>query len=103
MKTLLVTLGLVGALVLTTPARASADVSVAIGLPGFGLFVGDPYPYPVPAPVYVAPPPVYYAPPVVPVYYPRPVYYGRPYGHYHPGWGYRGHGPWKKAYYRHGR
>jgi hypothetical protein len=93
------TIGLLmlAAATVAVPARpADAHVSVAIGLPGFGIFVGGPpvvYGPPVayaPPPVVYAPPPVVYAPPPVaygPTYYPRPAYYGYGYGYgYRPGW-----------------
>ena len=54
-----------------------AQVSIAIGVPGFGLYVGAPY-YPPPV---VYGPPIAYAPPVYGpqvVYAPAPVYYRPP-------------------------
>jgi len=63
MKKLLLAAVALGAVTLARPAPADAHFSLAIGLPGFGLFVQEPLPPPV---VYTAP--VYYAP----AYYPRP-------------------------------
>ena len=81
MKRTLVALAALVAVALITPSPAKAGVSVAIGLPGFGLYVGAPYypaypAYPAYAPAYV-PSPVY----VAPYYRPYPVYYGG-YGYY---------------------
>ena len=66
MKKLLLAAVALGAVTLARPAPADAHFSLAIGLPGFGLFVQEP------AVVYTAP--VYYRPPVhyAPAYYPRP-------------------------------
>ena len=85
---------LVAGLALPPMARAD-DVSVAVGLPGFGLFIGPPPVVVEPPIVAYPPPPVFYeAPPVVyapPIYrYPRHVH--RSY-HYHYG---------RPAYVRHG-
>jgi hypothetical protein len=79
MRKAILALGLLLSVGMLAPCAARAGgVSVAIGLPGFGLFVGGP-------PVVVAPPPVAFVPPPV-VYgasvYAAPVYlrpYGRPY------------------------
>lgn len=104
MRTLVVALGLAAVLAVAIPRPAAADFSLSIGLPGFGLFISDPYPRPL------YPPVVAYAPPVVaypaPVYaygYRRPTYrsYGRSYGY---GYGrgydrYRGRG---RGHYKHG-
>jgi len=76
MKKLLLAAVALGAVTLARPAPADAHFSLAIGLPGFGLFVQEPFP---PAVVYTAP--VYYRPPV---YY-APAYYPRPRCHHH-GW-----------------
>jgi hypothetical protein len=85
---LLLSLGLVGALAIARPAPAEAHFSLSIGLPGFGVFVQEPYPPPVfyAPPVYYPPPVAYYRP--VPVFYHgyRNAYRGRG---YHRGW--RGH------------
>ena len=57
--------------IVARPAPADAHFSLAIGLPGFGLFVQESLPPPVvyTAPVYYRPPvyyaPAYYAPMVV--------------------------------------
>ena len=92
MKKLLVLLPLLAVVALATPRPADAHFSLAIGLPGFGIFVHDPVPPLVAyAPPVVYAPPAYYAPPVV-YYRPAPVFY--PYHHgrgHHYGW------------YRHGR
>ena len=87
MKKLLFAAVTLGALTLARPAPADAHFSLAIGLPGFGLFVHEPVPPPV---VYTAP--VYYRPPVYygPAYYaPVPVvvrhHCHRGHGH-HRGW-----------------
>jgi len=93
MKKMLVMLPLLAVVALATPRPADAHFSLAIGLPGFGIFVHDP----VPAPVVYAPAPVYYQPPVY-YYRPAPVvdpYYRR--SCHHPG---RGH---HYGWYRHGR
>jgi hypothetical protein len=82
MKTLILAGGLLLATSIAMPRTAAADVSVAIGLPGVGIFVGDH------GPVYH--PPVYYAPPA-------PVFVHH--RHHHHGW-------YKKHYRRaswHGR
>jgi len=80
MKKALAALALVVAVGLAAPSRASAHVSVAIGLPGFSIFAGVPVAPPVyvapVAPVYVAPPPVYPVYPVVGGYYYRAPYWG---------------------------
>jgi len=80
MKKLLLAAVALGAVTLARPAPADAHFSLAIGLPGFGLFVHEPLTPPV---VYTAP--VYYRPPV---YY-APAYYTpvvvRPRCHHH-GW-----------------
>jgi len=71
MKKLLLAAVVLGVATLARPAPADAHFSLAIGLPGFGLFVQEPVPPPV---VYTAP--VYYRPPVyyAPAYYaPLPV------------------------------
>jgi len=90
MRTMLVGLGILLAVTLAAPRRADADVSVAIGLPGFGLFVGAPYPPPVVyAPPVIYGPPVYYAPPAYYAPYHRRRYYAPhyAYGHgRHRGW-----------------
>jgi len=94
MKKLLLAAVALGALTLARPAPADAHFSLAIGLPGFGLFVQEPLPPPV---VYTAP--VYYRPPVyyAPAYYaPAPVvvraHCHRDHGHHH-GW-YKHHRDW---------
>jgi hypothetical protein len=90
MKKALAVLALVGAVGMVAPSRASAHVSVAIGLPGVSVFAGVPFP----APVYVAPPPVYVAPPAVyPVYPVGGYYYGYPryWGGYYRARGYYPH------------
>lgn len=93
--------GLVCAMAAGAPRPASADFGLAIALPGFGLFVGEPGPPVVYAPPPVAlvpPPPVAYVPP--PVVYGPPVYYA-PRGYYRPG---RRVGWWKHGrYHGHGR
>ena len=71
MKRLLVAFGLVAVAALAKPAPATADFSLAIGLPGFGFYLNDPYPPPI---VYA--PSAYYRPPVH--YRPAPVYYSYP-------------------------
>jgi len=74
MRKMLVGLAVVAMLGLVAPRPAAADVSFAIGLPGFGFIFGVPVPPPV---VYA--PPVVYSPPVVygpPAYYRPTVYYG---------------------------
>ena len=79
MKKLLLAAVALGAVTLARPAPADAHFSLAIGLPGFGLFVQEPVRLPV---VYTAP--VYYRPPV----YFAPTYYThchRTHGHHH-GW-----------------
>jgi hypothetical protein len=75
---------------LAMPHAARADASVAVGLPGFQLFVGPP---PV---IYEAPPPVIYE---APIYHRRPIY--RPVYHR---WGHPGHGRghWKHHHKHHG-
>ena len=85
------TLLLAGGLTMASSASAGGHVSVAIGLPGFGIGYG---------PGYYAPPPVVYAPPVTyygasyyagaPLVYGPRVVYGRPY-----------HRPYYRGYYRH--
>src|SRR5438552_19201494 len=52
MKKLLLAAVALGAVTLARPAPAAAHFSLAIGLPGFGLFVQEPLPPPV---VYTAP------------------------------------------------
>jgi hypothetical protein len=84
MKKLLLALVVLGAVALTAPGRADAHVSIGIGLPGFGLFLGAP-----------PPPPVVYAPPVVGYY--GPSYYYRPGPVVYPYW----RGRWG-GYHRHG-
>jgi hypothetical protein len=66
---------------------AQAGVDVAIGVPGFGLFIGGGPPPVVygPPPVVYGPPPVVYGPPPV-VYGPPPVAYAPP-AVYGPAWG----------------
>jgi len=79
MKKLLLAAVALGAVTLARPVPADAHFSLAIGLPGFGLFVQEPVRPPV---VYTAP--VYYRPPV----YFAPTYYThchRTHGHHH-GW-----------------
>jgi hypothetical protein len=81
MKKLLLVPGFVAALALGSPVPAHAHFSLAIGLPGFGIFVHEPCPRPI---VYA--PPVYYPPRVV--YYPyapAPVVFHPRHGH-HRGW-----------------
>ena len=94
MKKLLLAAVVLGAATLARPAPADAHFSLAIGLPGFGLFVQEPVPPPV---VYTAP--VYYRPPVyyAPAYYaPAPVVVRAhcylDHGHHH-GW-YKHHRDW---------
>ena len=94
MKKLLLAAVALGAVTLARPAPADAHFSLAIGLPGFGLFVQEPLTPPV---VYTAP--VYYRPPVyyAPAYYaPAPVvvraHCHRDHGHHH-GW-YKHHRDW---------
>jgi hypothetical protein len=83
-------LGVAGAVVGSTPARAQGfafgfstpGLSVGVGSPVYGGYYGAlpvaPYPYVVPAPV-VVPRPVVVAPPI---YGPRPYYrYGYGYGY----------------------
>ena len=82
MKKLLVAFALVAGLALVRPAPADAHFSLSIGLPGFGVYVQDPFPAPV---VYA--PPAYYRPPVA-YYPPVPAYY-RGYPRYR----HRCHGP----------
>lgn len=89
---------LVIGLAATAGPALARDVSVAIGAPGFGLFIGQPPPV-----VEYAPPVVYEAPPPAVIYpapvYARPIYrpiyyYPRPQWsrHYHPhGHGHRKH------------
>ena len=89
MNKLLLGLGILGAIALTRPATADAHFSLSIGLPGFGVFVHEPFPPPV---VYA--PPAYYPPP--PAYYygyrPAPVFFHGRYRHgSHRGWYGRGH------------
>jgi hypothetical protein len=70
------------------PAGAHSFFSFALGLPGFSVFVADPYPPPV-----VYPAPVYYAP----YYAPAPVIVR----HHPPAWGYfKHHERWKHGHYR---
>jgi hypothetical protein len=90
MKKMVFALGLVAAVALAAPARAHADFSFAIGLPGFfGVFGGRPF---------YGPPPVVHAPPVP--YYPPVVY--RPYYSYgYRGWDRRHHGWHDHRYDRH--
>ena len=95
------------ALTMGLAAAPSAHAEVAIGLPGFGLYVGRPpavvesYPPPV---VYEEGPPVVYAPPV----YARPIYRSYHYHYSRPFWSWRGdwHKPWKHhrhhKHHRHG-
>ena len=95
MRKLLFGLGLLMTVAVMTPRTADAYVSVAIGLPGFGLYVpAPPLVYAPPVSVYYAPP-VYYRPPP-PVYYrPAPIYSpppGRIY--YGPGYPYRPPNGW---------
>ena len=86
---------------------AEAGVGVAIGVPGFGLFIGDgaapvyvapPVVYGPPPPVVYAPPPVAWAPPVVygapwgrPYYVPRAAGWGPGWHGHHRGWGHGHH------------
>ena len=75
MRKALFGLGLLAMVAVAVPRRADAHVSVAIGLPGLGFFLG--------APAVPYAPPVVYAPPVAyaaPVYAP-PVYYAPYYGY----------------------
>ena len=84
MKKMVFALGLLAAVAFAAPARAHADFSLSIGLPGFFGVFGVP-------PCH-RPPAVFYGPPVP--YYP-PVVYRPYYGHrggdrgHHRGW--RGH------------
>jgi len=68
MRKALLGLGMLAAVALIVPRAADAHVSVGIGLPGFGFFVGPP--------AYA--PPVYYAPRA---YYPPRVVYAPRYGY----------------------
>jgi hypothetical protein len=86
---LLLAFGVLAATALTRPATADAHFSLSIGLPGFGVFVQEPYP-----------PPVVYAPPVYYPYAPPVAYYYRPAPVFRRGWYGRGrHRGWD----RHGR
>ena len=106
MRKMLVGFAVLVAVALGVARPAEAHVSIAIGLPGFGFFLGSPYLSP---PVVYAPPPVVYGPPIAyappvvygppavyyrpPVYYRRPVYYApRYYGHDH---------GWHRGWYKH--
>jgi len=97
MKKMVFALGMLAAAAFASPARAHADFSFAIGLPGFfGVFGGPPC---------HRPPAVVYAPPVP--YYP-PVVYRPYYGYGYRGYGYRGwdrehHGWHGHRYDRHHR
>ena len=95
MKKLLSTLALLAGLALVGPAPAAADFSLSIGLPGFGLFVHDPYP----PQAFYPPPPAFY--PAPPVYYRPPVAYYRQAPRFFPGHRYR-HGH-RYGWNRHGR
>jgi hypothetical protein len=94
MRKAILALGLLATVGLVAPRPASAsDVSVVIGLPGFGLFVGRPPVVVAPPPVVYVPPPVVYGPSVYVApayarrfrhpYHGRPVYRGRYAGHGH--------------------
>jgi hypothetical protein len=85
MKTLILAGSLLVASSLAMPRAAAADVSVAIGLPGVGIFVGHE------APHYRRYYPTYWAPPV-------PVVVGHDHGRHRGWWRHGGRHGW-----RHGR
>jgi hypothetical protein len=94
MRKALLGLGLLAMVAVAVPRRADAHVSVAIGLPGFGFFLGAPPVVYAPPVAYAAPvyaPPAYYAPCYrcgPPVAY-APAYFhdnGRHRGWYKHGW-----------------
>jgi hypothetical protein len=100
MRKMLIALAVFAAVMVATPRIASAQVGIAIGVPGFGLSIGIPTP-----PLFVAPP-VAYAPPVYPAYpaYYGPAYYGPTFygGYYYGGGYYRRPVYYRAHYYGHG-
>ena len=106
----LIGLMMVAAVGLITPRPAAAHVSVSIGLPGFGLFIGGP-PLAYAPPFVAYGPSVAYAPPIAyaPTFYAPPVVFGASYapvyggGYYRRGYGYQGgYGYRGRGYGHHG-